>query len=160
MPVITFSGTILDKVDRVAASATLHFSCEMTASVAKHLEWGELPEGSKKSAMDGQLAGGSFVLSPLQGKQTALAGFTPNELRANLLTAGGFVVTRQQLDGSNGKGVKRKITFAVKSADADAAAKAEAWITGAGDTRASLRLDYSSRESVKQEETQVEEGEK
>lgn len=129
MPVITFSGSVLEKVDRVAAAATLHFSCEMTASVAKHLEWGELPEGSKKSAMDGQLAAGSFVLSPQAGKQAKLEGMTPDELRANLLTCGGFVVTRQQLEGSKGKGVKRKITFALKSADADAAAKAEAWIT-------------------------------
>lgn len=152
MPVITFSGSVLEKVDRVAAAATLHFSCEMTASVAKHLEWGELPEGSKKSAMDGQLAGGSFVLSPQAGKQAKLEGMTPDELRANVLTCGGFVVTRQQLEGSKNKGVKRKVTFALKSADADAAAKAEAWITSSSDTKASLRVDYASKEAVKSAE--------
>ncbi len=153
MPKITFTGAVLEKVDRVAAAATLHFQCELTASVGKHLEWGDLPDGSKKSAMDGQLAGGSFVLSPQQGKQMAIKETLPDELSANLLTCGGFVITRMNLEGTKGKGFRRKITFALKSPDEDAAAKAEGWLTSVGDLKASLSVSYSSKESGKPEES-------
>ncbi len=148
MPSITFSGCMLEKVDRVAAAATLHFACELTASVVKHLKWGDLPDAAKKAPMDGQLAGGSFVLSPKQAAQQQIEGTLPDEMQAAVLTVGNFVITRLQIDGSRGKGVKRRINFVLKSADQDAAAKAEAWLTMAGDTKGSLRVEYSAMGSV------------
>jgi hypothetical protein len=147
MPSITFSGVELKSVSRVPAAATLHFACELTAGVIKHLEWGELPDGSKKATMDGQLAGGTFTLTPKESKQKTIEGVRPDELSANLLTASGFVITRQQIEGTRGKGVKRRIDFVVKCADCDAAAKAEAWLCLAGDTKASLAISYSARET-------------
>jgi hypothetical protein len=144
MPSITFSGAVLEKVDRIPAAATLHFSCELTAAVAKKMEWGDLPDAAKKSPMDGQLAGGSFVYSPKEAAQKQIEGTLPDEMQANILTVGGFVITRMQIEGSRGKGVKRRINFVLKSADADAAAKAEAWLTMAGSTKGSLRVEYSA----------------
>lgn len=148
MPSITFSGVVLEKADRVSAAATLHFACELTASVVKHMKWGDLPDAAKKAPMDGQLAGGSFVLSPKEARQTQIVGTLPDEMQAAVLTVGGFVITRMQIEGSRGKGVKRRINFVLKSADADAAAKAEAWLTMAGDTRGSLRIEYSAMGSA------------
>lgn len=147
MPSVSFTGVELKKVDRIAAAATFHFTCELTASVVKHLEWGELPDGSKKASMDGQLAGGNFTLTPKEAKQKSIDGTRPDEVSCALLTASGFVVTRQQIDGTRGKGVKRRIDFVVKSADQDAAAKAEAWLCMAGDTKAQLSIAYSAKET-------------
>jgi hypothetical protein len=147
MPSITFQGVELKSVSRVAAAATLHLACEFTQAVARPMEWGDMSDAAKKQTMDGQLAGGSFRLTAKPGKQRVIEGTLPNELNANLLTASGFVVTRQQIEGTKGKGVKRRIDFIVKSADADAAAKAEAWITLAGDTRGVLVVNYSAKES-------------
>ena len=149
MPSITYQGVELKSVSRVAAAATFHFCCELTAAVARPMGWGSLCDAAKKQTMDGQLAGGKFTLSAKEdGKQKSIEGTRPDELTANLLTASGFVVTRQQIEGTKGKGTKRRIDFIVKSADPDAAAKAEAWITMAGDTKAVLVIDYRAKEEA------------
>ena len=147
MPSITFHGVELKNVQRVPAAATFHFCAELTAAVVKHLEWGDLPDGSKKATMDGQLAGGSFTLTPKDKKQQSIEGTRPDEFACNLLTCSNFVVTRQQIEGTRGKGVKRRIDFVCKSADLDAATKAEAWLCMAGDTKAVLAIAYSAKES-------------
>ena len=84
MPSITFHGVELRNASRVPAAATFHFCAELTAAIAKHLEWGDLPDGSKKSAMDGQLAGGSFTLTPKDKKQQSIEGTRPEDTQKEL----------------------------------------------------------------------------
>ena len=155
---ITFAGAVLRSISRDKNSCTLQFSAEMTAAVAKALDWGEeLPDAAVGCKMEGRLAGGSFVLTPKEGKQASLPGTQAHEMQANVSTVGSFQVVRRELEQSRGKGHRRELRFKVESGELDIAMKAEEWITSIGDGKATLKLAYASKatteEPAEEEET-------
>ena len=151
MPSITFVGVELKNCVRTAKEATFHFAAEYTAKVAKHFDWGEPVDSAKKLPLDGALAGGTMTLEAKESKQKSIEGTRPDVLEVALATCNGFIVTRLQTEGTKGKGTKRRIDFVATSIDADAAGKAEGWLSMIGKLKASACFDYRVMESAANE---------
>ena len=146
MATITFPGEILRSFSRDKSSTTLVFSVEMTKAIAKAMEWGDdLPDAALGCKMEGRLAGGSFVLSPKDGKQGKLPGTESQEMDCTSSSCGGFQIVRRELEQSRGNGHRHELRFKIVTGDLDAAMKAEVWITGIGDAKATLKLDYAAK---------------
>ena len=148
---ITFAGAVLRSISRDKSSCILQFSAEMTAAVAKALDWGdELPDAAVGCKMEGRLVGGSFVLTPTQGRQASLPGTQAHEMQMNISSVGSFQVVRREIEQSRGKGHRRELRFRLDSGDPDAAMKAEEWITSIGDTKATLKVTYASKATTEE----------
>ena len=148
---ITFFGVILRSISRDKSSCVLRFSAEQTTAVAKALDWGdELPNGAVNCKMEGRLVGGSFVLTPKEGRQASLPETQACRVQMNLSSVGSFQVVRREIEHSRGKGHRRELHFKLDSGDPDAAMKAELWITSIGDARATLEVTYAAKATTEE----------
>lgn len=153
---ITFTGAVMHGFSRDKNSCVMTFSANMTAAVAKAMEWGDVPDAALGTKMEGRLAGGSFILTPAEGKQQRLAGTEAQEMQAESSSCGSFQIVRRELEASRGNGHRRELRFKIESGDLDAAMKAEAWITSIGDTKASLKLSFSAKATAEEPEEESE----
>ena len=100
---IVFTGVVLRSVQRDSTSGKLHFSAELTAAVSKAFDWGALPDTAIGCKMDGELSGGSLVLTPKE------MGLRPSELACDFATLGHFEVLRLETENSRGKGHRSEV---------------------------------------------------
>lgn len=144
---LTFSGTVLEKLERTAKGGKLHFKAELTATVAKAMKWGDLPEGCTGGKMEGSIDAGSISLTP---KQRDL--FKSAELEVEVQSVTKFEIVRLELENSKGKGFRYEIRFIAKFVADSVAAKAEVWLMTVGEGKSSMRVSGTLAEKPAPEE--------
>jgi hypothetical protein len=138
---LIFTSAVLRKLERDAESGKLHFSASLTAAVTKAFGWNEPPEGASSLKMEGELAGGNFVLTPKEAGLTA-------HMDVAFSTMSHFEIIRLETENSGGKGHRNELRFIVKFGGADVVAQAEAWLRNAGEAKAELRANYWKQETL------------
>ena len=139
---IVFTGVVLRSVQRDSTSGKLHFSAELTAADSKAFDWGALPDTAIGCKMDGELSGGSLVLTPKE------MGLRPSELACDFATLGHFEVLRLETENSRGKGHRSEVRFVVKFGGKDVAGKAEGWLVKIGEGKGSLSVNYEKQATL------------
>jgi len=144
---LTFTKVVLLNVSRKPEGGTIKVSCAPSKTVAKAMEWGEVPEWQTSSTPEGELAASIVEFTPSNSDQAKHAF----EIRpAGKVASFEFVRVQEKKGKGANKSPKFRLElhFSIEYADPEGAGKVEHYMQSVKDS--TVKITYEPK--AKQEE--------
>lgn len=134
---VTLTSVEIEHFKRTRKQVTARFEFSLTKKLIAAMGWGELADFETASTLKGDLAASNIVLTPvdeaLKRHQTEIA----------VSRVHAFNATRQEIEGSRGKGTRWLVQCDVVMTEPTACKKLEAYMLTAG--KSEMRISYEKQ---------------